>query len=181
MLPRKGNSEMLKQWSRRVFLGSAVLLFFMGKVALAQLVGPPVSVEQALAFIRTFNTFQAVLYPRNGRCATQDEAFAEIIKHKEHVKPGTWMSRFTPMVDEVFPGWKLDFAIIPGESRLMSAEQEDGSTKPLTEGYRLILTGEQYTLITDEGVVIYKAKTPEKVPAATSLPSAADFPGAMPY
>ena len=85
------------------------------------------------------------------------------------------------MADEVFPGWTLDFAIIPGESRLMSAEQEDGNTKPLTEGYRLILTGEQYTLITDEAAVIYQAKTPEKVPAATSLPSAADFPSAQPY
>jgi hypothetical protein len=174
---------MRKQWPRRVFFGSAVLLFFMGKIALAQLVGapPPVSVEQALGFIRTFNTLQVVLYQQNGKCATQDEAFAEIIKHKEHVKPGTWMTRFTPMVDEVFPGWTLDFAIIPGESRLMSAEQEDGSQKPLADGYRLILKGEQYTLITDEGAVIYQAKTPEKLPAATSLPSAAEFPGAMPY
>ena len=174
---------MLKQWSRRVFLGSAVVLFFMGKIALAQLAGapPPVSVEQVLAFIRTFNTVQVVLYQQNGRSATQVEVFAEIIKHNEHAKPGTWMSRFTPMADEVFPGWTLDFAIIPGESRLMSARQEDGSQKPLADGYRLILKGEQYTLITDEGVVIYKAKTPEKVPVATSLPSAADFPGAMPY
>jgi hypothetical protein len=134
-----------------------------------------------LGFIRTFNTAQAVLYSQNGRCATQDEAFAEIIKHKEHVKPGPWVSRFTAMGDEVLPGWTLDFAIIPGESWLMSAEQEDGSRKPLADGYRLILKGEQYTLIIDEGAVIYEVKTPEKIPAATSLPSAADFPSAQPY
>lgn len=181
-----GGAEMLNEWSRRGFFGSVAVLPFMGKTTsitrLWDIVGapPPVRVEEAATFIRQFNTVQAVLYQQNGKSATRDEVFCELIKHREHVRPGNLWSRFTPMADEILPGWTLDFAVVPGESQLMSAEQEDGSTKPLADGYRLILKGEQYTLITDEGVVIYKANTPEALPTAPSLSSAAEFPGAKP-
>jgi len=179
-------ATMLNQLSRRGFFGGAALLFFYTKNAIAtglwQLVGaaPPIGVKEALGFIRQFNTTQLVLYYKNDRHATQDEAFQEMIKHKEHFKPGTlayaWMSRFNPFSNEVLPGWTLDFSIVhDGYPRHINAQDV------VNDGYRFILRGERYTLITDETAVIYQVKTPATGPPASGLAGADTFPGAVPY
>jgi hypothetical protein len=172
--------------NRRGFIANAALLLFVGKNALLdaawQLAGatPPVSVEAARGFVQQFNTTQLVWYFNNQRHASLDEAYQEIIKHKEHFKPGTgaysWMSRFNPFSKEVLPGWTIDFVQVQaGYPRWLNDKDE------VNDGYRLILRGDRHTIITDEDMVVYQAKTPETVPAAASLQNARDFPGAVPF
>jgi hypothetical protein len=166
---------MLNQWSRRGFLGGAVFLCLLVKSvavrAAWQLAGatPPVSVPAALGFVRQFNTVQAARSDDDKvPWLNLTETYQEIHKHKEHFKPGTlgyeWMSRFTPFAEEIFPGWKIDFALVK-----------------YSTGYRLVLRGERYCFITDERHMIYEANTPTSVPKAASLSSAAAFPGAVPH
>ena len=137
---------------------------------------PPVGVPEAAAFLRQFNTVQTAWYIEHGKHATKDEAFGEIIKHREHYKPGTlgyaWMSRLNLFSDEVLPGWVMDF---------VNTNEGQISGRTLATGYRLILGSERYTLITDESVGLYQALTKPDQPKAKDLKSAKDFPGAIGY
>lgn len=137
----------------------------------------PISVEEAVAFVRQFNTYQAVHYGEHGKHADLLSALVAVREKDEHIRKRTkWGGQLNPYSAAVFPGWTLDYATT-GESKL--AKDEEG--KPLATGYRLVLRGPEYTVISDETVVIYKAKTPPLAPAASDLRSAESFPEAVAY
>jgi hypothetical protein len=175
----------LNQLSRRGFFGGAAFLLSASKnailVGLWQVAGAalPIGVPEALGFIRTFLTEEVIFYSKNNRHGSQNEMLQEIIKHKEHFKPGTtgyaWMSRFNPFSDEVLPGWTIDFAVVHrGYPRWLNEQDE------VNDGFRLVLKNERYCLVVDETIAIYQVKTPDVVPSATSLESAESLPGAVP-
>lgn len=179
-------AEKLNEWGRRGFLKTGTLALLGLKNSTLRLawqaVGKelPVGVPEAIAFIRQFNTVQAAFQLGNQRHATLEEVWARFIHHKAHFKPGTlgyaWASRYNPFSQEVLPGWFLDFVIITQGYPKEPLDQEK-----LYTGFRLVLRGERYCLISDETTIIYQAYTPHVVPAAASLPDAKSFPGAVAY
>ena len=124
----------------------------------------------AIGFVRQFGTFATTMAFNQetesfGAFPSLDEIFKRFIEHKEQFKPGTlgyeWMSKLNfLMPNEPLPGWKLDYATIA------------------PNGFRFILSSKKYTFTLDEDAVIYEAVTPEVLPRAKDLRSAAEFPGA---
>jgi hypothetical protein len=150
--------------SRRGFLRSATCAV----VGLWQIAGtvPTVDVYAAAAFLRQFNTAQVVAKTGTDKFLPLSEALAQIVAHKndpQFAKPGTpgnaWMANLRPLSEEILPGWHIDYVLVP-------------------DGYRLILRGDKYTLITDETVILYQAMTRPGTPAAKDLSAAKNFPGA---
>src|SRR5207253_8042571 len=70
----------------------------------------PVDIEEVFSFTRQANTFAIAWYVEHGRHATRDEVFGKMVEHREHFKPGSWMSHLNPFSDEIFTGWFLDYA-----------------------------------------------------------------------
>jgi hypothetical protein len=127
----------------------------------------PLDVQQALGLVRTLNTIQAVIgmntksYGSQAAMLTGPCGLGPSLKARS-ADIGTleWEKHLNLSSNEVLPGWTLDFALVG-------------------KGYRLILTGKDDVLITDETGVIYRAVTVPLAPKAAQLKSAKDFPGAI--
>lgn len=132
--------------------------------------------------MRQSNAIQLSWFYENGSYASREDLLGSkgIQAHREHFVPGTlayaWMSRMNFFSDAVLPGWTLDFAIITTKYP-RNLRGKDGPI-PINNGYRLIMYGKDYTFVTDEVGIIYRARTPENPPVASALDDAASFPGA---
>src|SRR5436309_1890965 len=160
------------RWERRGFLRTGALAFLNLKNVTLRLAWQaagkqlPVDIEEVFSFTRQANTFAIAWYVEHGRHATRDEVFGKMVEHREHFKPGSWMSHLNPFSDEIFTGWFLDYAnVTRGYPRRINDADE------VNDGYRLIVRGESYCIITDESGVIYQAHTPKQVPTAATLDS----------
>jgi len=141
----------------------AVIVFLFVAYTGAQ-VQSPLDVEQALGFVRTLNTIQVVIatntksYGSQADMLTGQRGLGPFLKARSAEESTLeWVKHVNFSSSEVLPGWTLDFALVG-------------------KGYRLILTGKDDVLITDETGVIYRAVA---APKAAQLKSAKDFPGAV--
>ena len=172
---------MLNEWSRRgwitaggFFAAIPVMLgFTRSALLLRQTAGKtaPAAPGKALAFVRTFNTMQVVLYAEHHRFGTSDELVERLIESytdsKKDPRDMEW-TKFLQFKEEVLPGWKLDFAVntsAPG-------------TETPTSGYRIILTGPEFAIVSDEEAIIYTTHELDQLPKAADLPAARLAPGA---
>jgi hypothetical protein len=145
---------------------TAVLTFLFVAYADAQ-VQSPLDVQQALGLVRSLNTTQATIamntkaYGSQADMLTGPCGLGPFLKaHSAGRSTLEWEKHLNLSSNEVLPGWTLDFALVG-------------------KGYRLILTGKDDVLITDETGVIYRAATVPLAPTAAQLKSANDFPGAI--
>lgn len=127
----------------------------------------PLDVEQALGLVRTLNTIQVVIatntksYGSKADMLTGQRGLAPLLEaHSADKSTHEWEQHVNFASSQILPGWTLDFALVGN-------------------GYRLILTGKDDVLITDETGVIYRAATVQFAPKAAQLKSAKDFPGAI--
>jgi len=127
----------------------------------------PLDVQQALGLVRTLNTIQVVIANKTKRYGSQADmltgqrGLAPFLEaHSADKSTLEWEQHVNFASSHVLPGWTLDFALVG-------------------KGYRLILTGKDDVLITDETGVIYRAATVQLAPKAAQLKSAKDFPGAI--
>lgn len=123
------------------------------------------------ALIRQLGTKLAMLFEANGVYPSQADMLTGpngLVIHKEHFQPGTlaweWMSKVNFFSDEIMPGWKLGYFLVDGGS-----------------GFRLVIAGTDYTVITDEHGVIYQAPTPAQGTGLDVTIPASQFQGAAPY
>jgi len=172
----KRRAEALNEIGRRGLIKGSILALFMMKESVLraawQAAGGDTTLHPhyVIGFVRQFGTFATTMAFNQetesfGAFPSLDEIFKRFIEHKEHFKPGTlayeWMSRlnfFTP--NEPLPGWRLDYATIA------------------PNGFRFTLSSKKYTFALDEDAIIYEAVTPDVLPRAKDLRSAAEFPGA---
>ncbi len=117
---------------------------------------------EVLGFVRQSNAIQLSWFYENGSYASREDLLGSkgIQAHREHFVPGTlayaWMSRMNFFSDAVLPGWTLDFAIITTKYP-RNLRGKDGPI-PINNGYRLIMYGKDYTFVTDEVGIIYRAR-----------------------
>jgi hypothetical protein len=145
-------------------LAFATLAFLFVPCTGAQ-VQSPLDVHQALGFVRQMNTIQVVIFSNKKSFGSETQMLIELVALlREHVDeesgPG-WTNHVNFASREILPGWKLDFALVE-------------------KGYRLILTGKDDIVITDETAVIYHAPAVYSAPKAAELKGAKEFPGAGP-
>ena len=145
---------------------TAALAFLFVAYTDAQ-VQSPLDVQQALGLVRSLNTIQATIgmnskaYGSQAAMLTGPCGLGPFLKaHSANENTLEWEKHLNLSSNEVLPGWTLDFALVG-------------------KGYRLILTGKDDVLITDETGVIYRAVTAPLAPKAAQLKSAKDFPGAL--
>jgi hypothetical protein len=127
----------------------------------------PLDVQQVLGLVRTLNTIQVTIamntkaYGSQADMLTGPCGLGPFLKARSaDIGTFEWEKDLNLSSNEVLPGWTLDFALVG-------------------KGYRLILTGKDDVLITDEIGVIYRAVTMPLAPRAAQLKSAKDFPGAI--
>jgi hypothetical protein len=169
--------EKLDAWSRRGFIGSGLFAALVVKNEVLRaswkVVGAeiPLNNSDVLGFLRTANMVQAVSYFVSGTHQDREDMLIGVASHREHFAPShpgyAWMSKFTPAGNEVLPGWTLNFA------------RTSNGLRDFKNGYRIVLSGERSTFITDELGVGYRAPTPTRMPNLKELEGAASFPGAV--
>jgi hypothetical protein len=149
----------------RLFAVAAIVFLFVAYTN-AQ-VQSPLDVQQALGLVRQLNTIQAVIaintksYGSQADMLTGERGLRPFLKtHSADESTLEWTKHVNFSSSEILPGWTLDFALVG-------------------KGYRLILTGQDDVLITDETGVIYRAVPVPLAPKAALLKSAKDFPGAI--
>jgi len=168
----KKRAEVLNAWSRRGFMGSLALglFIFRDKTLLNawRLLGmePPIGAMSAIGFMRSVGAAAQWFLDTHGKFPGRQEVLDAVEQHRHHFPPNhpgyVWMSKFNAQVEEVLPGWKFDHAA-------------KGS------GFRMILRGTDYTFALDEKFVLHQAQNGPYGPPASDLPSAGEFPGAVPY
>jgi len=156
---------------RRKMLKSFLIAPFLIKNTLLstsyKLVGATIEATdtQADMFLSQFSTLAHYLFQKNGEYPSKPELLGELAKHREHFEPGSlgysWMSQVNFFGKEIMPGWTLDYA-------------------PHGNWYAVILASKEVTLINDDRGIHYEAITPDKLPKASSLKRASDFPAAVP-
>jgi len=148
------------------FVILAALTFLFVASANAQM-STPLDVQQALGLVRQLNTIQAVIAINTKSYGSQADMLTGprglgpfLTARSADMSTLEWAKHVNLSSSEVLPRWTLDFALAG-------------------KGYRLILTGKDDVLITDETGVIYRAVPVQSAPRAAQLKSAKDFPGAI--
>jgi len=146
------------------FLAITAAIAFLFLASTEAQVQKLLDVQQALGLVGTLNEIQLVIATNTKSYGSQTDMLIGERGLKSHLGAYSSMFEWAKQVNlsssEILPGWTLDFALVG-------------------KGYRLILTGKDDTLVTDETGVIYRAATAQRAPTAAQLKGAKDFPGAI--
>jgi len=181
-------AEMLNEWSRRSFLGKAIMFPFLLKASLAMAVTNIIDgdVKAAINLMRALNTATASLQTRvenpDGthtlNVPTKADILAALTQNAKEADPtkrdGAFLKSLAPTDrnGEILSGWITDIDARPHGYVIVTSRKVDQNN----------LSARRDVLITDNMGVILRAYVygPAQATAA-SLKSATDFPGAVPF
>ena len=186
--PCKGCKERKLLFNRRGWIGGTAATLYLAKNApltkMWEVAGAEVevSVHAARAFVGQFTTISRWYLREYGHHGELADVMTTLVAHmREQFKDNPddmfeWFKALRPANQEPLAGWTIDYAIIkmgyPRPGELVKGKWE------YPDGYRLILRGREYTIISDENAGIYFARTTSHAPAAKDLTWAPDYPGA---
>jgi hypothetical protein len=187
--PCKGCQERKLLFNRRGWIGGTAATLYLAKNALLtkmwEVAGAEVevSVHAARAFIGQFTTISRWYLLEYGHHGELADVMTTLVTHvREHFKDNPddmfeWLKALRPASKEPLAGWTIDYAIIKKGYPREGPELVKGKME-YPDGYRLILPGREYTIISDENAGISFARTTSHAPAAKDLTWAPDYPGA---
>jgi hypothetical protein len=172
----KKRQNLLNIWSRRGFIGgsTAALSYLTLVVKLkAQSVFVLPDNSSAVQLLRAVSTIQTAAHD-NGGYVTKGAIIARLLETQhshahEEGDTGEWARSLNLESDDIMPGWSWDYSSKADGFLVIAAATAENVDMP------------RAVYVLDENNLIHRAEATGKVPRASSIRKASDFPGAEPY